>query len=115
MLVALIVKARVKTKSEQLPCERFLQDFEFSRLILSPVSHRIKRGKFQKPVKIAHKAVILILFSLKVPVDFSLVSKIISIFVSILFTIDVHFSTTSGIVIVHVAKTPQDKRLLTKF
>ena len=105
----------MKTKLEQLPCELFLQDFKFSRVFLPPVSHGIKSAKFQKPVKIAHKAVILILFSLKVPVDFSLVSKIILIFVSILFTIDVHFSTTSGIVIVHVAKTPQDKRLLTKF
>ena len=47
----------MKTKLEQLPCERLLQDFEFSRDVLPHVSHGIKRGKFQK-------AVILILFSL---------------------------------------------------
>ena len=51
---------RGKEKIEKLPCERFLQDFEVSRAFLPPVSHGIKRGKFQKPVKIAHKAVALI-------------------------------------------------------
>ena len=49
-----------KEKLEQLPCERFLQDFEFSRAFLPTVSHGVKRGKFQKAVKIAHKAVALI-------------------------------------------------------
>ena len=39
-----------------MPCERYLQDFEFSRVFLPPVSHEIKCGKFQKPVKIAQKA-----------------------------------------------------------
>ena len=47
--------ARGKEKIEQLPCERFLQDFEFSHAFLPPVSHGVKRGKFQKPVKNAHK------------------------------------------------------------
>ena len=51
---------RGKEKLEQLPCEQFLQGFEFSRAILLPVLHRVKRGKFQKPVKIAPKAVVLI-------------------------------------------------------
>ena len=51
---------RGKEKLEQLPCERFLQGFEFSRAFLSPVSHGVKRGKFQKPVKNAHKVVVLI-------------------------------------------------------
>ena len=39
------VRPRGKEKLEQQPCERFLQDFEFSR------------SKFQKPVKNAHKAI----------------------------------------------------------
>ena len=54
------VRPRGKEKLEQLPCERILQDFEFSRDFLQPVSHGVKRGKFQKPVKIALKAVVLI-------------------------------------------------------
>ena len=58
------MQARVKVRLEQLPCERFLQEFEFSRAFLSPVSHGVKRGKFQKPVKLAHKAVVLIQLSL---------------------------------------------------
>ena len=49
-----------KEKLEQPPCERFLQGLEFSRAFLHPVLHEIKRGKFQKPVKIAPKAVVLI-------------------------------------------------------
>ena len=53
---------RGKTKLEQMPCERFLQVFEFSHAFLLPVSHGIKCGKIQKPVKIAHKAILLILF-----------------------------------------------------
>ena len=48
------VRPRGKEKLEQQPCERFLQDFEFSRAFLPPISHGVKRGKFQKPVKIAH-------------------------------------------------------------
>ena len=55
---------RGKEKIEQLPCERFLQGFEFSRAFLPPVSHGVKRGKFQKHVKISHKAVVLIFLSL---------------------------------------------------
>ena len=53
-------QSKGKEKIEELPCERFLQDFEFSRAFLPPVSHGVKRGKFQKPVKIAPKAVVLI-------------------------------------------------------
>ena len=56
--------SRGKEKIEKPPCERFLQVFEFSRAFLPPVSHGIKRGKFQKPVKIVHKAVVLIFLSL---------------------------------------------------
>ena len=37
-------------------------DFESSHAFLSPALHVVKRGKFQKPIKIAHKAVILIQF-----------------------------------------------------
>ena len=58
------VLPRGKEKIEKLPCERFLQSFGFSRALLPPVSHGEKCGKFQKPVKIAHKAVILILLLL---------------------------------------------------
>ena len=58
------VSTRGKEKLEQPPYERFLQGFEFSRAFLPPVSHRVKLGKFQKPVKIAHKAVVLIFLSL---------------------------------------------------
>ena len=36
--------------------EQFLKDFEYSRSYLPPVLHRVKRDKFQKPVKIAHKS-----------------------------------------------------------
>ena len=57
-------QSKGKEKIEELPCERFLQDFEFSRAFLPPVSHGVKRGKFQKPVKIALKAVVLIQLSL---------------------------------------------------
>ena len=60
----MFMQARGKEKLEQLPCERFLQEFEFSRAFLSPVSHGVKRGKFQKPVKNAHKAVVIVFLSL---------------------------------------------------
>ena len=50
--------ARAKEKIEHLPCERFLQGFGFSRAFLPPVSHG------EKPVKIAHKAVVLFFLSL---------------------------------------------------
>ena len=39
-------RPRVKEKLEQLPCERFLQDFEFSRAFLPSVLHGKKREKF---------------------------------------------------------------------
>ena len=55
---------RGKEKLEQLPCERFLQGFEFSRAFLPPVSHGVKHGKFQNPVKIVHKAFVQISISL---------------------------------------------------
>ena len=54
----------MKEKLEQLPCERILQDFEFSRAFLPPFSNGVKRGKFQKPVKIAHKACSYLTFTL---------------------------------------------------
>ena len=57
-------RTRGKEKLEQLPFERFLQGFEFSRTFLPPVSHGVKRAKLQKPVKNAHKAVVLIFLSL---------------------------------------------------
>ena len=38
----------------------FYRVFGFSRDILPPVSHGEKSEKFQKPVKIAHKAAVLI-------------------------------------------------------
>ena len=47
-------------KLEQLPCEQFLQAFEIYRALL----HAKQRAKIQNPVKIAHKAVVLILLSL---------------------------------------------------
>ena len=56
----LLVLTRGKEEIEQLPCERFLQGLGFSHAFLLPVSHGEKSGKFQKPVKIAHKAVVLI-------------------------------------------------------
>ena len=52
-----------KEKIEQLPCERFLQGIGFSHAFLPPFSHEEKSGRFQKPVKIAHKAVVLIFLS----------------------------------------------------
>ena len=52
---------RGKEKLEQLPCEQFIQDFEFSRAFLTTVSHGIK---MENPVKIAHKAFVPIQFSL---------------------------------------------------
>ena len=53
---------RGKQMLNQLPWERFLQDFEFSRTFFPPASHRAKHGNFQKPVKTAHKAVVLMYF-----------------------------------------------------
>ena len=47
-------------KTEQLPCEQSLQGFGFSHTFLPPVSHGDKSGLFQNPVKVAHKAVVLI-------------------------------------------------------
>ena len=52
-------KPRVKTILEQLPCEQFLQAFGFYRAFLCAKQVEGKRGKIQKPVKIAHKAVVL--------------------------------------------------------
>ena len=56
--------SRGKEKIEQLPCERFLQGFGFPHAFLPPILHGEKSGKFQKPVKNAHKAVVLIFLSL---------------------------------------------------
>ena len=53
-----------KKISEQLSRPRFLPGFEPSRPFSPPVSHGEKSGKFQKPVKVAHKAVVLIFLSL---------------------------------------------------
>ena len=64
MLQHINLKIRGKEKLEQLPCERFLQGFEFFRGFLPPVLHGVKRDKFQKAVKIAHKEVVLIFLSL---------------------------------------------------
>ena len=76
---------RGKVKLEQLPCERFLQGFEFTRAFPPPVSHGVKDGKFQKPVKIAHKAADLIFHSLwlfckeKSVVNFNLSKKLLTV------------------------------------
>ena len=51
-------KSRGKETLEQLPCERFLQGFEFSRAFLPLVLQRENRGRFQNPAKIAQKAVL---------------------------------------------------------
>ena len=56
--------SRGKEKLEQLPCEHFLQDFEISRSFLRAKQERKKRVKIQNPVKIVHKAVVLIFLSL---------------------------------------------------
>ena len=53
-------RTRGKEKLEQLPCEHFLQAFEIYRALLRAKQVGEKRGKIQKPVKIAHKAVVLI-------------------------------------------------------
>ena len=57
--------SRGKEKIEQLPCERFLQGFGFSRALLPPVSHGEKSGEFQKPVKMLtrHFSFTLIFFT----------------------------------------------------
>ena len=54
----------MKEKLEQLPCEQFLQVFETSRAVLCAKQVGEKRGKIQKPVKIAYKAIVLIFLSL---------------------------------------------------
>ena len=41
-----------KEQIEQLPCELFLQGFEFSCAYLPPVSHIEGRGEFQNPIKV---------------------------------------------------------------
>ena len=55
---------RGKSIKEQLPCEQFLQQIEISRTFLRAKQVGEKRGRIQFVVKNAHKAVILILFSL---------------------------------------------------
>ena len=60
----ILCSTRVKTKLEQMPCEQFLQAFEFYRALLRVKQVGEKRDKIKKPVKIAHKAVVLIFFSL---------------------------------------------------
>ena len=47
-----------------LPCEQFLQAFEIYRALLRAKEVGEKRAKIQKPEKIAHKEVVLILLSL---------------------------------------------------
>ena len=47
-------------KLEQLTCEQFLQAFEIYRALLRAKQLGEKRVKIQNPVKIAHKAVVLI-------------------------------------------------------
>ena len=51
-------------KLERLPCEQFLQAFEIYRALFCAEQVGEKRVKIQNPVKIAHKAVFLILFLL---------------------------------------------------
>ena len=51
-VIETLILSRGKQKLEKLPCELFLQGFVISRAFL-PVSHKLKRGKFQKYVKIA--------------------------------------------------------------
>ena len=55
---------RVKVKLEQLPCEQFLQAFKIYCALLCAKQVGEKRAKIQNPVKIAHKAVVLIFLSL---------------------------------------------------
>ena len=55
---------RVKTKLEQQPYEHFLHAFEFYCTLLRAKQVGVKRGKIQKPLKIAHKGIVLILLSL---------------------------------------------------
>ena len=47
-----------------MPCEQFLQAFEIYRTLLRVKQLGEKRAKIQKPEKIAHKEVVLILLSL---------------------------------------------------
>ena len=55
---------RGKEKLEQLPWKQFLQASEIYRALLRTKQVGEKQGKVQKPVKIAHKAVVLIFLSL---------------------------------------------------
>ena len=55
---------RGKEKLEELPCEQFLQGFEISRSFVRAKQVGQKRAKIQNPVKIAHKAFVLIFISL---------------------------------------------------
>ena len=52
----------MKVKLEQLPCEQFLQAFETNRALLRAKQVGEKCVKIQYPVKIAHKAIVLIFF-----------------------------------------------------
>ena len=54
----------MKFKSEQLPCDNFLQAFEIYRALLRAKQVGETRAKIQNPVKIAHKAVVLNFLSL---------------------------------------------------
>ena len=58
--LCILHQSRVKVELEQLPWEQFLQAFEIYRALL----HAKQRAKIQNPVKIAHKAVVLIFLSL---------------------------------------------------
>ena len=54
----------MKVRLEQLPCQQFLQAFEIYHALLRAKQVGEKRTKSQNPVKIAHKAVVLIFLSL---------------------------------------------------
>ena len=54
----------MNVKLEQLPFEQFLQAFEIYRALLRVKQVGEKRAKILNPVKIAHKAVVLIFLSL---------------------------------------------------
>ena len=51
-------------KIEKMPCEQFLRQIEIFRTFLRAKQVRGKRGRFQFVVEIAHKAVVVIIFSI---------------------------------------------------
>ena len=52
----------MKEKLKRLPCEQFLQAFEIYRALFRAKQVEEKRGKIQKPVKIACKEVVRIFY-----------------------------------------------------